>query len=127
MNKLCKQYISEVKSFFPVLGKPEKEYISNLSRTIEEYCEDADITAKEDLYKKIGLPNEVSNTYIKNLDPAYIIKRIKFSNWIKRLSVSLILVAFILSMIYGIRTYCVYKVFEQDALSYSITTITDPD
>lgn len=125
MNKLCKQYISEVKSFFPVLGKPEKEYISNLSRTIEEYCEDADITAKEDLYKKIGLPNEVSNTYIKNLDPAYIIKRIKFSNWIKRLSVSLILVAFILSMIYGIRTYCVYKVFEQDALSYSITTITD--
>lgn len=125
MNKLCRQYISEVKSFFPVLGKPEKEYISNLSRTIEEYCEDADITAKEDLYKKIGLPNEVSNTYIKNLDSAYIIKRIKCSNWIKRLSVSLILVAFILSMIYGIKTYHTHKVFEQEAISYSQTTITD--
>lgn len=35
------------------------------------------------------------------------------------------LVAFILSMIYGIKTYHTHKVFEQEAISYSQTTITD--
>ena len=31
MNKLCKEYINEIKAMFPVKGKEERKYIKNLS------------------------------------------------------------------------------------------------
>ena len=49
MNKICKQYISEVKSFFPIMGKSEKRYVTKLKANIESYCEDEEITTKEEL------------------------------------------------------------------------------
>ena len=54
MNKICKQYISEVKSFFPIMGKSEKRYVTKLKANIESYCEDEEITTKEELYEKYG-------------------------------------------------------------------------
>ena len=54
MNKLCKEYINEIKAMFPVKGKEERKYIKNLSKDIEDYCEEADATTKEELYKNYG-------------------------------------------------------------------------
>lgn len=33
-NKVCKEYIREIKTVFPVKGKQEREYIKNLSNDI---------------------------------------------------------------------------------------------
>ncbi|MBE5938285.1 MAG: hypothetical protein E7265_09690 [Lachnospiraceae bacterium] len=125
MNKFQKQYIKEVKSFFPVMGKSERKYIADLSRTIDEYCMDTAISNKEELYKTIGAPNEVACNYINNLEPTVIIKRIRFSNWIKRLSMSIIIALFLYILIHAITTYNAYKVFEQEAFYFKQTEITE--
>ena len=35
-NKVCKEYIREIKTIFPVKSKQEREYIKNLSNDIAE-------------------------------------------------------------------------------------------
>ncbi len=86
MNKICKQYISEVKSFFPIMGKSEKRYVTKLKANIESYCEDEEITTKEELYEKYGLPNNVVNDYFSAADTEYIVKKSKLQNILKLLS-----------------------------------------
>lgn len=49
MRSLCQQYISDVKSFFPVMGKEEKKYLANLMNTVEEYCIEENITTIDKL------------------------------------------------------------------------------
>ena len=45
------------------MGKSEKRYVTKLKANIESYCEDEEITTKEELYEKYGLPNNVVNDY----------------------------------------------------------------
>lgn len=49
-NKVCKEYIREIKTVFPVKSKQEREYIKNLSNDIADFCEQEGITSKEELY-----------------------------------------------------------------------------
>ena len=86
MNKICKQYISEIKAFFPIMGKDEKKYIAKLKNNIESYCDEAG--------KNYGFPNNVVNDYYSSLDTDYIVKKIKLSKYIKAL-VSVILILLI--------------------------------
>ena len=44
MNKLCKEYINEIKAIFPVKGNEERKYIKELSKDIEDYCEESNAT-----------------------------------------------------------------------------------
>ena len=52
VNKICKTYISEVKAFFPILGKDERSYISKLRTNVDDFCDEANISTKEELYKQ---------------------------------------------------------------------------
>ena len=56
MNKICKTYISEVKAFFPILGKDERSYISKLRTNVDDFCDEANISTKEELYEQYGMP-----------------------------------------------------------------------
>ena len=40
MNKICKEYISEIKALFPIKRKPEKDYIKKIAADVADYCED---------------------------------------------------------------------------------------
>lgn len=97
MNKLCHEYISEVKALFPIMGQSEKKYIQNLETNIEDFCDDADVTSKETLYKAIGLPSEVVNEYYSTIDTDYVIKRIRLTRNVKMFLISL-LILFALTM-----------------------------
>ena len=99
MNKLCKEYINEIKAMFPVKGKEERKYIKNLSKDIEVYCEEADATTKEELYKNYGTPVDV---YFSATGVPYVIKKLKISKYIKSLIAVIIAVALVLSTVYGV-------------------------
>ena len=58
-NKVCKEYIREIKTVFPVKNKQEREYIKNLSNDIADFCEQEGITSKEELYNNYGSPIDV--------------------------------------------------------------------
>ena len=84
MNKICKQYISDVKNLFPIIGKNEKRYIKGLETELHNYCIEENITDKKELCQKYGMPNEILNNYYRNVSIDDIIKKIRIMKYIKR-------------------------------------------
>lgn len=63
MNRVCKIYVKNVKSAFPIIGKSERLYIKKLQNYLEEYCNEYNISSLEELYKNFGTPADVINSY----------------------------------------------------------------
>lgn len=101
MNKICKQYIKDVRSFFPVIGKQEKEYLKKIAEHVEDYCENENITSVEELYTGFGAPTEVLSTYYSTVDTKHILTQVKKAHYVKILFVVLICAILIV-----VSTYC---------------------
>lgn len=125
MTKLSQRYLSDVKAFFPVIGKPERAYLTKLSEQIEDYCIEKEVTVIEDIYDGFGHPSEVASTYFTDIDTPDLFKRIQLTKWIKRGIIALFLIALISVGIYGINTYKAYQVFKQEEFNFEETEITD--
>lgn len=89
MNKVCKEYISDAKKFFPIMGKDERNYLRGVSGKIEECCAENNITSKHELFKQYGQPYEIANDYYETFDTEEIIKKIRISKY-KKILVSII-------------------------------------
>ena len=76
MSKLKQRYLKEVKSFFPIMGKPERRHLKKLSEQINDYCLEKEVFSIDDLYQDFGRPSEISNTYFSNIDINDFVKRI---------------------------------------------------
>lgn len=109
MNKICKQYISEVKALFPIMGKNEKKYIEKLRSTVEDYCEEFNVETKEALYKNYSTPAQVVQDYFESADIDYLVKKVKFSKFIKWTFVILLAAALIGISVYAIMLYHDYQ------------------
>ena len=79
MNKLNQRYLKEVKSFFPIMGKPERRYLKKLSGQINDYCIEKEVSSIDELYQDFGRPSEISNTYFSNIDINEFVKRIQLA------------------------------------------------
>ena len=88
-TKLCKEYISQIKCFFPVIRQNEKKYINYISTSVNDYCIDNPDAAIEDLYNIFGSPQETINSYMSenpdNIVPYF--KKINVKKWIIRVDV----------------------------------------
>jgi len=122
MNRLCHQYISDVKSLFPIMQKNEKQYIKKLSNAIEEYCEETSVTSLDEIYDNFGSPKDILTQYLSIMDTTYLAKKIKTSKWIKRGVFTLIIALLIMASTYCIIRYKTFKVFESEKI-YSEETI----
>lgn len=111
MNNICKQYISEIKAFFPIIGKSERSYLAKLKTNIKNYCDETGITSKEELYKNYGLPNEVVSNYYSTVDTEYVIKKIRTSKHIRIFIVVLLALAVVATTAYCINLYSTNKIF----------------
>ena len=119
MSKLKQRYLKEVKSFFPIMGKPERRHLKKLSEQINDYC------IEKELYQDFGRPSEISNTYFSNIDINEFVKRIQLAKWLKKGIAVFVLVALIAVTVYSIDSYCTYKVFERESIYFEETEITD--
>ena len=79
MTKLCKQYLADVKAFFPIMGKPERTYLAKLAENVDDYCIEEKTTTIEEIYDGFGHPSEVASTYLTSVDTSYLIKRIQMT------------------------------------------------
>lgn len=97
MDKICKEYISDAKKFFPVMGRKERDYLRKVIGDIEDFIEAENITTKAELVEKYHQPYEVANNYYATFfDTELIIKRIKISKYIK-IFISILTVIILLS------------------------------
>ena len=118
MSKLKQRYLKEVKSFFPIMGKPERRHLKKLSEQINDYCLEKEVFSINDLYQDFGRPSEISNTYFSNIDINDFVKRIQLSKWLKRGIAIFLLIALIAVTVYSIDSYCTYKVFERESIYF---------
>ena len=125
MSKLKQRYLKEVKSFFPIMGKPERRHLKKLSEQINDYCLEKEVFSIDDLYQDFGRPSEISNTYFSNIDINDFVKRIQLSKWLKRGIAIFLLIALIAVTVYSIDSYCAYKVFKRESIYFEETEITD--
>ena len=122
MNKICKEYISEIKALFPIRRKQEKEYINKLVSDIEGFCEEANVTTKENLYTEYGQPNDIVNNYLATINTAHIVKQIKTTRYVKILIIAMLVLATIATSALCITLYSEYQVFKEKEISSSIET-----
>ena len=123
MNKLCKEYIKEVKAMFPVKGKKERKYIKQLSKDIEDYCEESKATTKEELYENYGNPVDVVAEYFSAIGAPYVIKKIRISKYIKALIAVIIAVILVLSTVYGVVLWEEHKMIMREEMVFVETVI----
>lgn len=126
MNKICKEYISEIKALFPIKRKPEKDYIKKVAADIKDYCEEENVTSKQNLYDNYGRPNDVVNNYFATVDTEYVVKQIKTTKYIKTFVIVLLVLATIATSVFCITLYSEYQLFkEQEQISSVKTTIIE--
>lgn len=123
MNRLCKQYISQVKLLLPTIGKSEKNYLVTLTSNLEDFCEDTSPQTMDDLYKAFGSPVDTVNSYISTLPTETLIKRIRTSKYIRCLIVALIIMFACITSIFAITYYQSFQVFKQEAVYFTDTDI----
>lgn len=126
MNKKCKTYISEVKAFFPILGKDERTYISKLRTNVDDFCDEANISTKEELYKQYGMPIDVVHDYYSSADTESIIKRIQLTKYIKRVLIGLLVLALFSVAVYSFYLYKDYKMVSDEIVTFSYDSISNP-
>ena len=123
MNRLCKQYISQVKLLLPTIGKSEKNYLTTLTSNLEDFCEDTYTQTIDNLYKEFGSPVDTVNSYISTLPTETLIKRIRTSKYIRCLIVALIIMFACITSIFAITYYQSFQVFKQEAVYFTDTDI----
>lgn len=124
MSNLCKTYASKIKSLFPIMGKTERKYINTIKINVNDYLGEKPNSNLEDLYKEFGTPKDVINSYYATIDTESIIKRIKFTKYIK-ISVYVLIICLLSSTIYYLRIlYEEHHVFMEEQI-YSEETIIE--
>ena len=95
MNKICKEYISDAKKFFPIMGKKERAYLRGIVSELEDCIERESITSKQELYVKYRQPYDLANDYYSRFETDEIVKKIRISKHIKALISIIIIIALV--------------------------------
>ncbi len=90
MEKLAKEYISNTKALFPILGKSERNYLKSLELDVKEYCTENDIKSLNELYDSYGSPSDVVHSFYQTVDMDYLLERLKISKITKYFFTALI-------------------------------------
>ena len=124
MNKDSKKYIRDLKLFLPIHSKKEKQLFSDIKSRLEELTADSPEVTYEQICDELGAPQEVVSEYFFNSDTEYLVKKLRFTQYIR--CVFLIVVIAIL-IVTGVRSYYLHQLYlectEKDIPTYYIETI----
>lgn len=124
MNKIGKEYISEIKTLFPIKSKKEKAYLKNLAIDVNSYCEEAGIISKQELYDNYGKPMEVVNAYFSTADVEYVVKRVKIAKYIKIGIAAILALALVATSSYCIQKYIGIQIMKEQQI-YSVEEVIE--
>lgn len=125
MNKICKEYVGEIKTLFPIKKKQEKAYIKKLALDVSGYCFDANITTKQDLYDNYGKPFDVVSNYVSTVDTTYIVKNLRIAKFIRRAIAVILVLATIVTVVHSIYLHHLHQLFEYNKIVEIESEIVD--
>lgn len=114
-----KIYLQQVKAAFPVLGKPEKQYLQKLQSCVQSFVEERPELTLNDLIEQFGPAEDVFALYASGCDTASLVRRMQIAHW----RYCAILVSFMI-LIVIIMACCIYlfhniNVFRQESAAYT--------
>ena len=80
MSKLKQRYLKEVKSFFPIMGKPERRHLKKLSEQINDYCLEKEVFSIDDLYQTSDVQVKFPILIFQILISMILLKEYNFPN-----------------------------------------------
>ena len=116
MNKLCKEYISDAKKFFPVMGKNERAYLRGIVSELEDCIERESVTTKQELYTKYRQPYDLATDYYSRLETEDIVKKIGLSRYIKAFIVFILISLLAVSAVFLISRIHKDIVFSRESM-----------
>ena len=114
MNEWVRQFVRAVRAGLPVRGRSERRFLRELRSQLEDAFAHRPPASVEEVSAQIGTPEEVVDSYLFQLAPDDLARRIRRAKWWKRLAVGVIAVLMITFCI------CVYIV-QNDYQSYTDT------
>lgn len=123
MNPYIENYVEQAAAFFPIVGRPEQSYLTQVARSIEDYFSETEPDSMETVIQAFGVPQKLVGEYLAHVDIQNIVKRIRVRKYIRlciMTCVSLCLMAALLIAVhYGWRLKVLHEVEEYDFPVYS--------
>lgn len=123
MNKDSKKYYRDLKLFLPVHGKKEKHLFSDVHTRLEELNGNVENISYEQICEELGAPQEIASGYFCDTDTEYLVKKLRFTQYIRRVSAVLIIAIIIVMGIYSYYLHKLYLEVKEDIPVYYIETI----
>lgn len=124
MNEWVRQFVRAVRAGLPVRGRPERRFLRELRVQLEDAFAHRPPASVEEVSAQIGTPEEVVDSYLFQLDPDDLARRIRRAKWWKRLAVGVIAV---LMITFCICVYIVQNNYQSytDTINYGIGYYVD--
>lgn len=132
MNKqeqhAVKRYLHDIKRTLPVYRKMERQFLSDIRSTIEEYAETGAVITLTTLKQEFGEPKDQVITYLTSKDGETLQKDLSTSAYI-RSTLVLLMIAILTLLFAGLcYEYNIYRMANESQLAYTETVIGElPD
>lgn len=123
LNNDSKKFLKQVKHLLPLLSKQEKRFLKDFEISIHEYLTENPNATTEDLSTEFGTPNDIVHEYIDSIDSEYIIKRICVKKMIRRIALTILLIAVLLLLVHTAFTYLAYLDAQNAVITQEVTVI----
>ncbi|MCD8147590.1 MAG: DUF6120 family protein [Clostridiales bacterium] len=77
MNSYIKDYLQQAELFFPVLGKPEREWFARRADEIEDYFSNQEPSSLDAVQQTFGPPQRVVQEYLAQADTHAVVRRVE--------------------------------------------------
>lgn len=111
-RKICKIYTRQIKSYFPIITKREKNYIKSCN-IYGFYPVDRKLTL-EDLYKEVGRPEDIFSEYLNAIDSDLLYKQIQKTKIVKAFSIFILITAMIVLSWSSVKAYEDYYIYRDN-------------
>lgn len=123
MNSYIDSYIKQAAAFFPVIGKPERSYLAQLSHSIEDYFSENKPDSPEKLIQVFGRPQSIVRDYLAHSDTQRIVARIRMRKYTRLCAMTVLclclMVVLLIAVHFGWQLRALHEVERYDPPVYS--------
>lgn len=122
-QRAVKRYLHDIKRTLPVYRKMERQFLSDIRSTIEEYAETGAVITLTTLKQEFGEPKDQVITYLTSKDGETLQKDLSTSAYI-RSTLVLLMIAILTLLFAGLcYEYNIYRMANESQLAYTETVI----
>lgn len=100
-NKICKEYINQLKRTIPNDVKDKEQFIQSISLDVNIFLDENPEATETDIYLEFGTPEELANSLVSDCGQIndFYLKQKKMKTWIGLLSGAVVMVLFFMFII----------------------------